>query len=212
MKRMHIRLTFIEPVLGTASNNTELYSEFIASKAPDAMKRDEEVAALGADAVEEKGTTVFSRDDDGRPILWNYQIKGFMKEACGMLQRMKGEKCSKESCKLKAYKKIIDGCIEPYAEDESRKIPLMLPEDGRVTILQRPLRAQTAQGERVALASSEKLPEGTTATFWIETPNDYAPAVMEWLVYGKKHGLSQWRNAGFGRFIYEMLEIKDAEA
>lgn len=210
MKNIHVRLTFVEPVLGTGNSNKEIHSEFIASKAPDARSRKEEVAALGPEAVDEKTTTVFARDKEGRPILWNYQIKGFFKEACAMLQRMKGEACAKYSCGLKAYKKIIDGTIEPHDGEYGRQFPLILPEGAEVGNLQRPLRAQTAQGERIALASSELVPEGTTCEFWIETPDEFVNAVNEWLKYGRKHGLNQWRNAGFGRFTFETLDIEEA--
>jgi hypothetical protein len=208
MKRLHVEITFVEPILGTGNSNSEIHSEFIASKAPDAKSREEEVAAIGAEAVEEKTTTVFSRDTDGTPIIWNYQVKGFFKEACGMLQRQKGEKCAKESCKLKAYKKIIDGCIEPTGDTNyGRKIKLILPDGFEMgKPFQRPLRGQTAQGERIALASSEILPEGTKAQFYIEVPDAYLAAVEEWMRYGIKHGLGQWRNAGYGRFRFEVLE------
>lgn len=102
-----------------------------------------------------------------------------------MLQRQKGEKCAKESCKLKAYKKIIDGCIEPTGDTNySRKIKLILPDGFEMgKPFQRPLRGQTAQGERIALASSEILPEGTRARFYIEVPDAYLAAVEEWLRY-----------------------------
>lgn len=69
MKRLHVEITFVEPILGTGNSNSEIHSEFIASKAPDAKSREEEVAAIGAEAVEEKTTTVFSRDADGTPII-----------------------------------------------------------------------------------------------------------------------------------------------
>lgn len=213
MKRMHIKITFTEPILGTANNNENIHREFIASKAPDAISREEEVAALGVEGVEEKSMTVFQRNEDGNPLLWNFQVKGFFKEACGMLQRMRGEKCSKESCKLKAYKKIVDGCIEPIGniEDYSRKIPIVIAKGTEIEDFQRPLRAQTAQGERIALANSEKISEKATAEFYVETPDAYVPAVHEWLRYGRKHGLGQWRNAGFGRFEYELIGEEEIE-
>lgn len=212
MKRMHIMITFTEPILGTANNNENIHREFIASKAPDAISREEEVAALGVEGVEEKSMTVFSRNKDGQPIIWNYQIKGFFKEACGMLQRMKGESCSKESCKLKAYKKIIDGCIEPAGDaDHGRQIPIVIAKGTEIEDFQRPLRAQTAQGERIALANSEKISEQATAEFYVETPDAYVNAIHEWLRYGRKHGLGQWRNAGFGRFEYELVDEEEIE-
>ena len=51
IKELRVRITYAEPLLGTASANKELHSEFIASKAPDAPSREEEVAAIGVDAV-----------------------------------------------------------------------------------------------------------------------------------------------------------------
>lgn len=112
---MKVRLTFLEPVLGTWPSNENIARDFIASKAPDASTIEDEIAALGADAVAEKGKTVFPRTD-GQPILYDYQIKGFFKDACGMLARVK----AKKSSALKAYKKIIDGLIFV----EPRMIPI----------------------------------------------------------------------------------------
>ena len=214
MRNMHIMITFTEPILGTGNSNQEIHSEFIASKAPDAKSREEEIAAIGREAVEEKTTTIFSKDTDGTPVLFNYQVKGFFKEACGMLRRMTGEACAKESLKMKNYKKTIDGCIEPKGEASgySRKIRLIVPEGVDITnieTLQRPLRGQTAQGERIALAASEMLPAGTKAEFWIEAPEACEKAIYEWLKYGEKHGLCQWRNAGYGRFTFEVLDVTE---
>lgn len=77
MKKLHIKLTFTAPVLGTSPANEDIYRDFIGSKAPDAASVEDEVAALGADAVIEKGMTVFPRTEDGRPFFYDYQIKGF---------------------------------------------------------------------------------------------------------------------------------------
>ena len=193
---VRVRLTLIEPLLGTASANPDIHREFIASKNPDAGSIEDEVATIGADAVADKGMTVFARMDDGTPMVWDYQIKGFFKDAAGMLRRVKSSKSSK----LKAYKKIIDGLI--FVEE--RRIPIVF--DGELGNCQRPLRAQTAQGERVALAESEMAPAGSTLTFTITTLEDgLMPAIEEWLRYGRLRGLGQWRNSGMGRFEFEAL-------
>ena len=100
--------------LGLANRTSR---EFIASKSPDANTIEDEVAALGADAVADKGMTVFPRNENGEPILYDYQIKGFFKDSCGMLGRIGGKteigkkKAVNESGKLTAYKKVIDGLI-----------------------------------------------------------------------------------------------------
>jgi hypothetical protein len=61
------------------------------------------------------------------------------------------------------------------------------------------------QGDRTCLANSETLPEGTTAEFIVEYPDTYDNVVKEWLNYGKYKGISQWRNAGWGRFTWEEI-------
>lgn len=198
MKTLKVKVTYTEELLGTASANPELHREFIASKAPDAPSREDEIASLGVEAVEEKAMTVFPRLDDGTPFTWDYQWKGFFKDSCGMLRRADGTK----SKKLKAYKKEIDGLVFV----SPRKVPLVLPDGEEVGNCQRPLRAQTMQGERIALANSETVPIGTTQVIEITLLKDeLEDYVIEWLDYGKLHGTGQWRNSGKGRFEYELL-------
>ena len=73
-EKMRVRLTFVDEILGTCSGNADLHREYIASKAPDAKSREEEIAAIGIDAEIEKNMTVFPRNKAGEPIFWNYQI------------------------------------------------------------------------------------------------------------------------------------------
>lgn len=196
MKEMRVRLTLLEEILGTASNNPEIHSEFIASKAPDAKSREEEIEAIGVDAEIEKDMTVFPRNADGCPIMWDYQIKGFFKDACGMLRKVAKSKSSG----IKAYKKEIDGLI--FVQE--REIPFQF--DGTIGNCQRPLRAQTAQGERISLANSETIPAGAQIEFTIECLVDSdMSAVEEWLDYGRLRGLGQWRNSGKGKFSWEKI-------
>lgn len=196
MKTMKVRLTFFESILGTSPANENVYRDFIGSKAPDASTVEDEVAALGADAVAQKGMTVFPRLDDGTPFLYDYQIKGYFKDTCGGLRRVKGTK----SAGVKAYKQVIDKLIFP----EPRTIPILF--DGEMKVCQRPLRAQTMQGERVSLASSEEIPAGAIIEFDITMlDDDHEAIVREWLDYGKYSGIGQWRNSGHGRFVWEEL-------
>lgn len=95
IKKIKVRITLLEEMLGTASANPEIHSEFIASKAPDAPSMEEEVAAIGAEAVEQKQMTVFPRDEEGNPIMWDYQWKGLMKDACQMLRKVGGAQAAK---------------------------------------------------------------------------------------------------------------------
>lgn len=201
MKDIRVRITLTDEMLGTMAADKNIHREYIASKAPDALSIEEEIAAIGEEEYAEKQMTVFPRLENGTPFMWDYQIRGFFKDACAALQRCKGEDIAKNSCSMKAYKKIIDGCIFV----SPRKIPLTFT--GEIGICQRPLRGQTAQGERIALASSETVPEGTTAEFTIRCLSDaHMPAVREWLDYGQYKGLLQWRNSGKGRFEWEEIE------
>lgn len=207
MKKLKVRLTFTEPVLGTWPSNQNIAREFIASKSPDAATVEDEVAALGADAVADKGMTVFPRNEAGQPVLYDYQVKGFFKDSCGMLGRIGGKtetgkkKAVNESGKITAYKKVIDGLIFV----SPRMIPICF--SGEMSECQRPLRAQTAQGERVSLANSEQIPAGSTCEFEVLCMDDsYEKAVLEWLNYGAMRGIGQWRNSGKGRFTYEVLD------
>lgn len=205
---MKVKITFLEPVLGTWPNNKNIAEEFIASKAPDASTIEEEIATLGIDAVTEKGKTVFPRNEAGEPVLYDYQVKGFFKDACGMLRRIGGkdEKTGKKkaanlSGKLTAYKSVIDGLIFV----QPRMIPIQV--NGEIRDCQRPLRAQTMQGERVSLANSEEIPEGSTAEFEVLClEKEHEAVVQEWLDYGILRGIGQWRNSGKGRFTYEIID------
>lgn len=198
MEILKVKLTFTESILGTLPGNEEIYRDFIASKAPNEATEEEEVEAMNLNEQIEKAMTGFPRTEDGKPFLYDYQIKGFFKDACSMLSRLKN---GNESSKLKAYKKIIDGLIFPAP----REIPINT--DKPIGICQRPLRAQTAQGERIALAMSEEIAAGATIEFSIKCLDEgHIPAVKEWLDYGELRGIGQWRNASHGRFTWE--EIK----
>ena len=204
MEKMRVKLTFIDEVLGTASSDPEIHRSYIASKGPDALTIEEELETLTVDEVTEKGMTIFSKDSDGNPVLWNYQIRGFFKSACSAMRTIKDSKSSK----LKAYKKQIDLRIFVFADANdraNRMIPIRV--EGDVGNCQRPLRAQTMQGERVALANSESIPAGSSIEFDIVMldPNDKA-MIEEWLDYGSLNGIGQWRNSGKGAFTWELVD------
>lgn len=194
--QLKIKLTLLEEMLGTKASNKDVFSDFIASKAPDGDKRKEELDT--AEHREEAGTTVFSRQD-GIVGMWDYQFRGFFKDACSAMNRMDSE-CRNGLEKLSAYKSKIDGCvfINP------RFIPIQLPAGGKVGVCERPLRAETAQGPRVSVCRSETVPAGSTMEIEINIlSKELMPYVREWLNYGKLRGLGQWRNSGKGKFTWQ---------
>lgn len=197
--KYEVTLTLREPLLGTVPKDPDVYASYVASKA--ALTDDqlaEELATVGK--VEEKGWTGFHKLPDGMPIIYDYAIKGYFKEACSMLRRNPRS----ESAKLTAHKKIVDGLVFVTP----RQIPIKL--NGDLGVLERPLRAQTAQGERIALSRSDTAPAGSTITFTLVVydPKVDRAILTEWLDYGVLHGLGQWRKGGYGSFTYTLNKIE----
>lgn len=202
MEKLNVKLTFQEPLLGTLPGSEDLYMDYIATKVPEdeRTKIEDEVAALGVDAVAEKKMTVFPKLPDGLPFVYDYQIRGFFKGSCGALRKVSKAR----SAKLKAYKKEVDQLIFVYP----RKIPIQL--SGDMDVISRPLRAATPQGDRVAIAASESAPAGSSIALQIICFDDNdMKIVREWLEYGMFNGLGQWRNSGMGRFTWE--EVPESE-
>lgn len=202
INEMTIKLTFIEDVLGGLPQSEDIYREYIASKAEDRTTVEDEVRAVGVDEVAENGKTVFPKLADGTPFVYDYQVKGFFKDTCSALARVKGSKSSG----VKAFKKIIDGNV--FVKDRQNVIDM---HGLLMDTCSRPLRASTPQGDRVAIASSEQIPAGSTINITIQY-FDNCPVtrelLTEWLDYGSFRGLGQWRNSGKGRFSYEITAEK----
>lgn len=195
-----VRAEFPMGLLGGAPSDPEAYKGFIAPKAPNDEARQEELDAItNAEESEDRPPTVFARDEDGKPFIFDYNIKGFFKDACNMLRRSTDYK----SAKLTAHKKVIDGLIFVHP----RKIYINAPEGTELGNCRRSLRAETAQGQRIAIADSEMAPLGSSIEFTVECLEPKLMAyVREWLEYGEKRGLGPWRNSGMGRFSHEVIE------
>lgn len=198
MKEMKVEITFKLPVLGSLPNDESAYSDYVAVKAPTATTFEDEIESACSDEYEGRGITVFPKLMDGTPFLYDYQVKGFFKSACFAMRQISDESASK---KIKAYKKKIDLLV--FVNE--RKIPLIF--DGEIELKSRSLRAQTMQGERITIATSEMVPEGTTCQFTVRVlDDDMMDAVREWLDYGQYNGIGCWRNSGMGKF--EWREMK----
>lgn len=200
---IHVRLTLIEPILGSAPSDPEVYTTYIKSKKPADIKPTEDVDETDSLIVSEENAeaenkfTIFHKTKNGDPFLYDYVVKGFFKNACKALRKAPGS----ISEGLTAYKGLID--LNVFIVQ--RRLKFIDP--SKITIFERPLRAETAQGPRVALSASERIEAGTKLEFDIKllTPALYG-AVIEWLDYGQYNGLGQWHNGGYGRFLYEELD------
>lgn len=195
-KMLKVKLTLQQEMLGGLPGDDEVYDKFIASKAPDAMSREEEVELLGTQDVIDKGTTRIPRDKKGC-FLYNYQIEGFFKAASRAMKKTTGSVTSG----LKSHIKTID--TEIFVKDRRNYIGNIEGEG----YCQRSLRASTPMGERVSIAKSETVSAGSTIEFTIIALNNDLPKyIEEWLDYGVFVGLGQWRNSGKGSFTWEKVE------
>ena len=197
---MKVKITLIEEVLGSSPSNEELLATYIASKAPTDELTSEEIDNIKAQNAEDR-ITIFPRQADGTPFIYDYQIKGMLKDSCKALAAAgkAGYPGGKACAGLKAYKKLIDGLIFV----SPREIPYNM-NGMRMDYCERPLRASTPQGERVSIAKSETVPAGSTIEFEITCLDPkLEDMVRECLDYGKLHGLGQWRNSGKGRYTWE---------
>ena len=150
------------------------------------------------------------------PFIFDYQIRGMFKDACGLLSRAKNNKSSD----LKAYKKQVDGNIfvaprkiafnvaESYIDDNGSEVSAYDPENpSRLRLMARPLRTSGPTGERSAIAISEVMPPMSTFKFEVLMTNkNLRPVIEEWLDYGLIRGLGQWRNSGIGTFRWRLLD------
>jgi hypothetical protein len=202
---MKARITFTTGILGTLPGDPEIAHEFVASKHPDGEAADEAAAHPGVDESLEKASTLFARNADGGPMLWDYQVKGFLKEACHAMihmATMTKDELKKYRLTTYLYKRTIDQLIFV----KPRQIPLELPAGGKLTFCERPLRGETMKGERVALVRSEMAPEQTQATIEIICLNKKLEQFLAlWLTYGALLGIGQWRNSGMGRFDFDEI-------
>ncbi len=212
MDRYKVTLTFTEQLLGTVPLNKKTYVEHgpgalgIESGAItlDSVREELDTIEEPAEEEKEKAWTGF-HTVDGQPLLYSYVISGFFKETCSALRRNKADFLSGG---LRAHKKVIDGLVFV----EPRKIMLDLHgqqvDKSEDFPNKRPLRGQTAPGERISIARSHSCPPGTSVEFTLIILGVVTEALLkEWFDYGRFKGLGCWRNASWGRFTYEMEKL-----
>lgn len=192
--RKTIKISFTSPMLGTVPKNKGLYADFVAGKIADEAKAVEEIET--AQEIEEKGWTGFHQDEKGL-FIYDYMIRGFLKAACEVLQ------AGGEIGKITAYKKWFDLLV--FIHPRRIYLGVDKPDD----VLERPIRAMTAQGPRVGLTRSDMINAGRQIEFEIEILDNKKAITWDLidacLAYGKYVGLGQWRGSGgYGQF--EVIE------
>ena len=184
-EKKEFKLELTTRMLGTVTKDPEVYKTYIESKKPADKNGEDEY--LTVEKVEEKGWTGFHRDDTGL-FIYEYMIKGFLKNAGNVL---------KAAQKVAALKSKNDNFvfIAPRRISLSQKEP-----DGMV---ERPLRAMTARGPRVTLARSDYINAGKVIEFEVTMlyHKELSWELIDTLFnYGELMGLGQFRNGGYGRF------------
>lgn len=217
-KKFNVILELTNQQLGTISKSKEIYTKFIASKNPD--KVTPEIAAMEAEDIVEDldntGWTCFMQDSKGLYIL-NYMILGFLKDAGFTLKEQlePGEASKKSKSKSTDNFKQVKSKIENTVFVTTRKIHFQ--RDGKFItepdgVLERPLRAMTMQGPRVALAKSDFIDEGAQLNFELvilDGKEIKESHVAEILSFGELRGLGQFRNGSYGTFkVIKFEEIK----
>ena len=203
IERIDVKLNFLSPILGSLPADPALLTKFIASKAPSPWQATEE-EDVAKDREEEytsdRGLTVFATDEKGL-FLYDYHIKGFLKEAGNVLK-------DTEDIKIKNLRSKIDN----YVFIQPRRIYLCREEGSYIQeedeIFERPLRAQTMKGPRVSLVASEKIDLPIICHFEIEILENKEvtwEVIQKLLDYGQYKGLGQWRNGGWGRFEWKKV-------
>lgn len=213
-----VHLRFTEGLLGTSPSDPDIYDKWIRKNHPrkkDGGGQDEIDSISNAQEEEEEevqSRTVFHRDDEGNPFIYDYQIKGFFKEMALALIGAEGSILEKvkdqDKLDLTNYrrKRTIDNRLFIFP----RKVELHLPEGGEMTECVRSLRAETQRGERIALACSEEAPAGTEIKFRVDiTKKNLLQFVLEALTFGGFKGMGGWRNSGKGRF--EVLDAQESD-
>lgn len=217
---LKVRVTTVEPMLGMTAADTKIVEKYIARKSPDGQIHSDEMDALsraieaikkdkdgGKDSEASPSiVSVFPRGADGKPILWDYQIKGFLKDTLDAMIES-GVYTEKDLKKLRLSRYLYKRTVDKMIFVAPRQIPIVTGQE--MSFCGRPLRAQTMKGERVALALSEQVQAGAVLEFEFRLFDANLIEAIQWcLDYGEYRGLGQWRNSGVGRFTWEEVSLE----
>ena len=193
MRVYQVSLKFVEPLLGVIPKNPDVYKWWLESKQP---QGDE---GSPPEETELKSWTGFKGDEQGLHIF-DYHVKGFFKEAAIARPQVMGLRGRGDAL---AGEGTIRKRIEQWLFIRPRRIYLGKEKpDG---FNERPLRAKTLQGDRIALVRSDYVDAGVEIQFSVYVV-DECPITQEmleaWLGYGAFKGLGQFRGGTYGSFEF----------
>lgn len=218
---LRVRLKLIEPMLGTVPMSPEIYEAHIVSKTRKQLAKKSLSPELkeqyesrlkdgGKEEVEtvpeseEKGHTSFHVDvETGELFMYDYMVRGFFKAACQAI---------KDRVNRGRQTKIIPWNHQALVDELIFVLPrrVMFGKKSVDGLLERPLRAKTPQGPRVALARSDFIDAGTEFDFTVGVIDGYKVSkdmIEELLKYGRWKGLGQFRNGSYGRFVFKIVDL-----
>ena len=207
------KLCGLTSLLGSNPADPDVHSRYVAAKAGNTEKQALEEAMLpGSEELEdalkkirESGLTVFLRGNHGEIVMGAHCIKGFFKAAFDTLKSQFGIAAAKSKIDNLLFVQpdfipVLDGHGEPQKEPDG--------------YCERSLRAETMQGPRVTLASSEEIAPPWQMEFSVTLVKNAGTGKSKpvtWdeveaaLDYGELKGLGQWRNSGRGSFRWERI-------
>lgn len=221
-EKMKVRLVFLQECLGTQPTDENIYQTYIANATKNGNEQTPEMTAEELDNLPKneddedfyRGVTVFPRlkildaGSPDYPAMYGYMLKGFFKNACSTFREVD----ESLSSRITAHKKKIDNQVHvnriSHVNVSDDVVEYMNSHSGTLPLIQRPIRISGPSGERVALACSEYIPEGSSVDFEITTfSKEMMNLVIEWLDYGKYNGLGCWHNSGKGQFDWIDIDL-----
>ena len=204
-----VELEFITSLLATKPNK-KVYMKWLAGKQVEQMEKEGKPIDEIRDAVRqiEEGLghhsgegdvaetfTTFCKDDKGI-YLEAYMLKAFFKNAAWTMKKW-GETTNLRSLVVK------------YLFVTTPKVYVEMPEGGVIEKCERPIRCQTAQGERISIGISDEVPAGTKLNFKFRVLKgqlgyDLIRALLD---YGHYVGIGQWRTGDHGQFKYKIRKV-----
>lgn len=142
----------------------------------------------------------FYKGANGRPLLLDRHIMGFLKEAAQALDEVYGNE--------------LESILTRKVFISPKEIPMVLPSGASIEVIDRPPHLVKVDGRKVETIepTSEAAPIGTRATCELLVyPGVGEDVLMALLDYGALKGMGLGRNQGFGKFEYR-LENTDVKA
>lgn len=166
---------------------------------------------------EERKSTIFMRGEDGHPVISSHMILGNLKENLRIIVNNSSEPEDKKKARVRFKSqvaeigaldvKVVEAFIRPSND-------IVRGNDGKPTLLERPIRFERMGKVQTAIALSEYLPVGTEYECHLRVRTDSpfndndAQLLKQLLDMGKNNGLGQWRGSGSkGQFFYKIEKV-----